>query len=518
MVRGQEEHVMEKLIQVKNDTLFLPVCAGKTRECLEIFCEGKKIAEFQIPVDTVEQTAYRIDFYARFPVEKFTGKTLILRGNMPELFFSAVRNEALCRDGSVNVWKDTGLRRPRIHFTAETGWINDPNGLVYKDGWYHLYFQYNPFDIAWENMCWGHAVSRDLLHWSQRETVMYPDEHGTVFSGSGIVNEHNMLGLPEDALIFFYTAAGACNKWCESDNATQRMAYSLDGGDTLVKTDWELGTICKENRDPKVFWHEESQAYIMVLWLEEHDFGILRSANLQDWELSDRITLEQAWECPDLVALQDEKGGTCWMFWSADGYYFWGDFDGCQFKTDGVRHEAYLGKLPYAAQTYAGVENRVISVPWLRLPNRRLPYTGAMGLPRELSAVTMDGKRVLAKSPVQEWRKQRREVSFSGEHTKACPGGVLELVTVLREDVARAEWNFGKDVVRYEAGTGTLFFNETSYQIGAQICDFSFLLDDVILEVTANYDTIMGVFELQEPQFTVQTEAEIFESIHLYRM
>ena len=205
------------------------------------------------------------------------------------------------------------------------------------------------------------------------------------------------------------------------------------------------------------------------------------------------------------------------MFWSADGYYFWGDFDGCQFKTDGVRHEAYLGKLPYAAQTYAGVENRVISVPWLRLPNRGLPYTGAMGLPRELSVVTLDGKRVLAKSPVREWRKQRREVPFSREQ-KACPGEVLELVTVLREDAAGAEWSFGKDVVRYESKTGTLFFNETPYQIGAQIRDFSFLLDDVILEVTANYDTIMGVFELQEPQATVQTESEIFESIHLYRM
>ena len=108
--------------------------------------------------------------------------------------------------------------------------MNDPNGLVYAEGVYHLYFQHNPFDVQWENMSWGHAVSRDLLHWEQKDDVLFPDETGTMFSGSGIVNDRKMLGLPEDALVFFYTAAGNNNKWSAGKQFTQRIAYSTDGG------------------------------------------------------------------------------------------------------------------------------------------------------------------------------------------------------------------------------------------------------------------------------------------------
>ena len=254
--RTEEDGIMEKQIRIEADTLFLPICAGKKTEIVECFCEGKKVMELQVPVDIPEKNGYHIDYYARFPVKQFAGKILILRGHMPESFLEEIRNEAVCDTAASDRTESNRLRRPRIHFTAQTGWINDPNGLVYKDGYFHLYFQYNPYDIAWGNMCWGHAVSRDLLHWTQQDTVLYPDEHGTVFSGSGVVNEHGMLGLPESALLFFYTAAGACNRWCENDNSTQRLAYSLDGGATLQKMNWELATICKENRDPKVFWHE----------------------------------------------------------------------------------------------------------------------------------------------------------------------------------------------------------------------------------------------------------------------
>ena len=294
--RIEEDGIMEKQIKIKADTLFLPICAGKKTELMECFCEGKKVMELQVPVDIQEKNGYHIDYYARFPVKQFIGKTLILRGHMPESFLEEIRNDAVCDTAASDRTDSDRPRRPRIHFTVQTGWINDPNGLVYKDGYFHLYFQYNPCDIAWENMCWGHAVSRDLLHWTQQDTVLYPDEHGTVFSGSGVVNEHGMLGLPESALLFFYTAAGACNRWCENDNSTQRLAYSLDGGATLQKMNWELATICKENRDPKVFWHEESRAYVMVLWLEKNDFGILRSDDLRNWRMTDRLTLDQAWE------------------------------------------------------------------------------------------------------------------------------------------------------------------------------------------------------------------------------
>ena len=334
-----------------------------------------------------------------------------------------------------------------------------------------------------------------------------------------------MLGLPESALLFFYTAAGACNRWCENDNSTQRLAYSLDGGATLQKMNWELATICKENRDPKVFWHEESRAYVMVLWLEKNDFGILRSDDLRNWRMTDRLTLDQAWECPDLIRLPGADGGAEWMFWSADGYYFWGTFDGFRFQTDGIRHEAYLGKLPYAAQTYAGVSDRVISVPWLRLPNRGTLYTGAMGLPRELSVVRLDGEKYLAQSLPLEWRKNCVPVDLTemerGERlTYQYHGGeeVIELRVCLREDAQEMALRLGKDALTYDKKSGILSVNGTDYPIGCDVRDFSFLLDDVILEVTAKYDTIIGVFELQERECIIEIERDAFEKMQMNRM
>lgn len=148
----------------------------------------------------------------------------------------------------------------------------------------------------------------------------------------------------------------------------------------------------------------------MTLWLEENDFGIFRSTDLLKWEQTDRLTFKEAWECPDLVCLKDEKGNETWMFWSADGFYFWGEFDGYQFQTDGVRHAAYINKIAYAAQTYSNTGNRVISVPWLRFPNRGRNYTGAMGLPREFSVAYKNGEKVLRQEPVREYEDSRKPV------------------------------------------------------------------------------------------------------------
>lgn len=175
---------------------------------LEIFCRENnsetKLFEFQIPAGEAEDETYPVSYYARFPVKQFTDKTLILRGDLRKAFFDGIRNEDVpeTEEKSLRATQGEAFRRPSIHFTPQTGWMNDPNGLVYAEGVYHLYFQHNPFDVQWENMSWGHAVSRDLLHWEQKDDVLFPDETGTMFSGSGIVNDRKMLGLPEDALVF----------------------------------------------------------------------------------------------------------------------------------------------------------------------------------------------------------------------------------------------------------------------------------------------------------------------------
>lgn len=517
---------MEKEICIKKGWLLVPVCAAygelpfggeKNNRMLEIFCREengeKKLFEFQIPAGQTGDETYPVSYYARFPVKQFTDKTLILRGDLGRAFFDGIRNEDVPASEEKSFCDSQGeaFRRPSIHFTPQTGWMNDPNGLVYADGVYHLYFQHNPFDVQWENMSWGHAVSKDLLHWEQKDDVLFPDETGTMFSGSSIVNDHKMLGLPEDALVFFYTAAGNNNKWSAGKQFTQRVAYSTDGGETLHKLNkGVLPAVCMENRDPKVFWHEKSSAYIMTLWLEESDFGIFRSTDLLNWEQTDRLTFKEAWECPDLLCLKDEKENETWMFWSADGYYFWGDFDGFKFQTDGVRHAAYINKMAYAAQTYSNTGNRVISVPWLRLPNRGRNYTGAMGLPREFSVAYKNGEKVLRQEPVREYECSKKLVYDGADKNahaskedmfqwKTAPDTAAELKLTRKEseDILRVQVNSNFELV-YNARTGELKAGEETFLIGAGICDFSLLFDDVICEVTADRGTIIGIFELPE--------------------
>ena len=153
----------------------------------------------------------------------------------------------------------------------------------------------------------------------------------------------------------------------------------------------------------------------MVLWLEGNEFGIFRSENLKDWKMTDSFILDEAWECPDLFKL-DCEGTPVWVFTSADGFYYFGDFDGYSFSTDGVQRKAYMTRLPYAAQTYSNTPGRVISIPWLRTRNVGKLYTGMMGIPRELSAVKRNGEKLLSLVPVREYNENKKlQKEFSWE-------------------------------------------------------------------------------------------------------
>lgn len=501
---------------INTDTLYFPINIVGEEKLIEIFLLDqnvrKKIFEFRIPVlQTETQQAYPFDYYARFPVKQFTDKTIILKGEVPEVFFHAVCDE---QNGN-----DAPPERPSIHFTAQHSWINDPNGLHYKDGMYHLYYQYNPFHIKWNNMSWGHATSHDLLHWTEQDAVLFPDEHGMIFSGCGIINEKGYLGLPCDASVFFYTAAGGITPWSENKPSTQRIAYSLDEGYTLTKMESGVTeSIEQENRDPKVFWHENSNSYIMCLWLKENEFAVLRSENLEKFTVSHRFSLDQAWECPDLFCLKDKNGKEHWVFWSADGYYYFGSFDGYHFVWDGIRHHAYMNQIPYAAQTVSGVCDRVITIPWLRLefyqkevqPKACRYYTGAMGIPREITLVEDNGGYKLALNYVRELFNYTERIelpccSKQEVRSERCCLNIADQneTTLLIERMTErndAGYDFTIDLygnlIQYNSDHGMIQMNEQQIYVGEKIKDFSFLLDDVIFEVTANHGIITGAFQL----------------------
>lgn len=299
--------------------------------------------------------------------------------------------------------------RPRLHFTARQGWLNDPNGLVYYEGRWHMFFQHNPVGLPWGNMHWGHAVSGDLIHWEERGDVLYPDELGDMFSGSAVIDSENLLGLKNndhDPLLLFYTAAGNDRELNAGQPFTQCLAYSTDGAKTFHKFVGNpiVPHIEASNRDPKIVRDDMSGLYIMSLYLADDRYALLTSSNLTDWTQLQTISLPGDNECPDFFPLTDSDGSRKWVLSGAHDCYMVGDFDPERgFVSDGMVRKLGFGS-PYAAQTFWGADRR-IRIYWNRfnaIPSRQ--FNCAMSIPCELTLVN----GALRINPVRElsdaWR------------------------------------------------------------------------------------------------------------------
>ena len=299
--------------------------------------------------------------------------------------------------------------RPQFHFTTRRGWINDPNGLVWYDGEYHLYYQHNPYEREWGNMHWGHAVSRDLLHWQELGDVLYPDALGTMFSGSAVVDYDNTGGFAakvkgqqgiQTPMVFAYTNDGA---W-----ETQCIAYSLDHGRTLHKYQGGQPVIdshqqwqSHDTRDPRLLWYAPGSHWVMVL-NERNGHSIYTSSNLRDWTYQSHVT--GFWECPDLFELpvDGNPSHTLWVMYGASGTYMLGHFDGRVFTPVAGKYRYATGSI-YAAQTITGTpDGRRIQIGWGRIAHPGMPFNGMMLLPTELTLrTTPDGPRLYSQ-PVRE--------------------------------------------------------------------------------------------------------------------
>ena len=285
--------------------------------------------------------------------------------------------------------------RQRFHLQPPVGWLNDPNGLCVYGGQYHAFFQYGPFDVNGGVKHWGHAVSTDLLHWEQLPVMLYPDEpfdcHGA-YSGSALMEDGTMYlyytGNVKHPGNFDYIKEGRGHNVCL---AVSKDGVTLDSKQCLLTNrDYPAGLTCHV-RDPKVFAYEGR--YYMVLGArtleDKGEVLVLESTDKLRWTHINTLTTPEPfgymWECPDLFQLKNESCMDRWVFISADGYYFVGDFDGYRFTGYTRRRMAYLGTLPYAAQTWANVNGRVLMTAWLRTANTGKPWRGTMSLPLELS-------------------------------------------------------------------------------------------------------------------------------------
>ena len=304
--------------------------------------------------------------------------------------------------------------RPTYHFSPEWGWMNDPNGMVYKDGEWHLFFQFNPYGSFWGNMHWGHAVSKDLVNWENLGIAIAPDALGAIFSGSAVVDKDNTAGFGKDALIAMYTSDG--------DNQTQSIAYSLDNGRTFTKYAGNpviMAADTPDFRDPKIFWHEESRQWKVILAAGQ-EVQLYSSDNLKDWTYDSSFGLSYGnhngvWECPDLVRLPFE-GKEKWVlilninpggpFGGSATQYFVGSYDGKAFKCDDlptVTRWMDYGKDHYATVTWSNApEGRTVAIAWMSnwqyansVPTRQ--FRSSNSVPRDLSLVKK-GKEVILKS------------------------------------------------------------------------------------------------------------------------
>ena len=424
-------------IEYKGDTTIIKV-ENPTKYLLLPIQEEKDEAQVLLDTGSKDDTWMDVrlaqngsDYYVPFALGK--GKTATVK-------ILGLKKDAL----ALNLMKlsdtfdttNTDYYRPSYHFTPLYGWMNDPNGMVYKDGEYHLYFQYNPYGSKWGNMHWGHAVSKDLIHWEHLDPAIARDPVGHIFSGSSVVDKKNTAGFGKDAIIAIYT-----NNSVNHDEV-QCIAYSNDNGRTFTK--YEGNPVLtpfdglKDFRDPKVFWYEKGKCWYMIVSADK-ETRFYKSKNLKNWTYVSAFGkgLGQQpcqYECPDFFQLPvngDKKNMKwvmtmninpgCWFGGSATEYFV-GDFDGKNFTCPDANDVKWLdwGKDHYATVTFSNTGDRVLAITWMsnwQYANLT-PFKqnrGANGLPRELKLYEKNGKYYVSEDVAPEVYALRKDTKDLGE-------------------------------------------------------------------------------------------------------
>ena len=300
--------------------------------------------------------------------------------------------------------------RPQFHFTAKTNWLNDPNGCVFHDGQYHLFFQHNPAGLEWGNMTWGHAVSTDLVHWHQLPNAIEPYDDGTIYSGSAVVDLGNASGFGQPghpALVAVFTHAKKPFAQALAFSTDKGRNWSLHNGGRPVVPNQGLD---ERERDPKVFWHNQTQRWVMVLWVQRGVVRILTSVDLKHWTRASDFTGEELYECPDMFELpvDDDSRNTRWVLADAAFRYWIGTFDGREFRPEAGPLRGDRGANFYAAQSWNNTGSRIVQIGWMnggKYPG--MPFNQQMSFPCELSLRTTPAGLRLFRMPVAEIERLR---------------------------------------------------------------------------------------------------------------
>ena len=395
----------ELKIKIDKKYLNLPVSHQVERAPMTLRADGMEDYSFQIRLAQSQP-----DYWVFCDMSRYQGKELRISypGDNARLELIYQADEIAGQD---SLYRESN--RPQVHYTQRRGWNNDPNGLLYYDGEYHLFYQHNPYEREWENMHWGHAVSRDLIHWTELQEALYPDEHGTMFSGSAVIDYKNTSGFGKEGvppMVAIYTAAS-------SDRQVQCIAYSLDKGRTWTKyaenpvIDSKDKWNSVDTRDPKVFWFELIKKWVMVL-NERDGHSIYHSDDLKHWDYQSHIT--GFWECPELFELpvDGNPDNKKWVMYGASGTYMIGEFDGYKFTPEAGKYYYTNGSI-YAAQTYTNIpesDGRRIQIGWGRIAHPGMPFNGCMLIPTSLSLKTTSEGIRLFSTPIKEFDQLQTNV------------------------------------------------------------------------------------------------------------
>ena len=405
---AQEEAT--RSLNLDHRLLNLPVCNGAPKQLVKLEVDGKKVREFEIEFTSEKKP----EFYVFLDVTAWRGQAAVLRG--PSAVIAAIESGDEIKT-SVPVYAETW--RPQFHFTSMRGRLNDPNGLLHYDGEHHLFYQLHPYGVKSGSKSWGHAVSRDFLHWEELPIAIHAEDEGMMFSGSGVVDWKNTTGFQtgkEPPLVLIYTATGPPRD--------QRLAFSNDRGRTWTKFAGNpvLPEVAFNNRDPKVFWHEPTQRWVMIFHctprgkklpsLDPKDpkkktgeLAIFTSPDLKKWTDESRVV--GFYECPDLFPLKVEgTGETRWIVHGGSGEYLVGDFDGRKFTPrSGPLHGPYGGAF-YAGQNFSDMpDGRTVQLGWAKTtdaPFVGMPFGQMMNIPVEVTLKPTGKGPKLAWAPVRE--------------------------------------------------------------------------------------------------------------------
>jgi fructan beta-fructosidase len=399
---------LSSVIVATNHYLNLPIRTGATNHLVELLQDGLVVREMN-----VELADAATNFWAFMDLTPLQGSELIVRvdsqlatANQLATYF--VQTNGIIADPPI--YQET--LRPIYHFTARRGWLNDPNGIVYYNGEYHLCYQHNPYGYYWDNMHWGNAVSPDLVHWTELPEAIYPTYLGAAWSGSSVVDWNNTAGFGVQAIVSLYTtAAGHGNnpRMSAPYSFSQSLAYSTNLDRTFIEytNNPVLPNIIGDNRDPKVFWYAPGNKWVMVLWLNNNDYGIFNSTNLKSWVQTSTFTFPNTIEVPELfpLALDGNTNNVKWIFYGGAGSYFVGTFDGTSFTAQYGPFSIRRGNSFAATQTFNDIpasDGRRILIVHGTAQYPGMPFNNEINLPVVLTLVSSNTTPTMYVNPVGE--------------------------------------------------------------------------------------------------------------------